>query len=143
MSQKDKLVYTNAIRDRYKKSSKQEKKIILDEFCKVCNYNRKYAIRLLNKPVNKWKKRKKRGPKSKYYNNDFIKALKTIWESTDYLCSKRLHAAIPIWLPFLESQKLNITDDIKKDLLSISASTIDRVLKKTQRQSAQAAELFY
>jgi hypothetical protein len=135
MSQKDKLVYTNAIRDRYKKSTKQEKKIILDEFCKVCNYNRKYAIRLLNKPNNKWQKSKKRGRKSKYNNKDFIQALKIIWEATDYLCSKRLHAAIPIWLPYLDSQNINITDDIKKDLLSISASTIDRVLKKSRIKS--------
>ena len=135
MSQKDKLVYANAIRDRYQGSNKQEKKIILDEFCKVCNYNRKYAIRLLNKPVNKWQKRKKRGRKSKYDNKDFIKVLKIIWEATDYLCSKRLHAAIPIWLPYLDSDRINITDEIKKDLLTISASTIDRVLKKSRIKS--------
>ena len=135
MSQKDKLVYANAIRDRYQGSNKQEKKIILDEFCKVCNYNRKYAIRLLNKPVNKWQKRKKRGRKSKYDNKDFIKVLKIIWEATDYLCSKRLHAAIQIWLPYLDSDRINITDNIKKDLLSISASTIDRVLKKSRIKS--------
>ena len=135
MSQENKQAYTNAIKDRYKNSSKQEKKIILDEFCKVCNYNRKYAIRLLNKPDNKWKKRKKRGRKSKYNNGYFIQALKIIWEATDYLCSKRLHAAIPLWLPFLDSQKIIITDDLKKDLLSISASTIDRVLKKSRIKS--------
>ena len=135
MSQKDKLVYANAIRDRYQGSNKQEKKIILDEFCKVCNYNRKYAIRLLNKPVNKWQKRKKRGRKSKYDNKDFIKVLKIIWEATDYLCSKRLHAAIPIWLPYLDSDRINITDNIKKDLLSISAPSIDRVLKKSRIKS--------
>jgi hypothetical protein len=135
MSQKDKLVYANAIRDRYQGSNKQEKKIILDEFCKVCNYNRKYAIRLLNKPVNKWQKRKKRGRKSKYDNKDFIKVLKIIWEATDYLCSKRLHAAIPIWLPYLDSDRINITDEIKKDLLTISPSTIDRVLKKSRIKS--------
>ena len=47
MSHKDKLVYINAIKDRYINSNKEEKKIILDEFCKVCNYNRKYEIRIL------------------------------------------------------------------------------------------------
>lgn len=135
MSQKDKLVYANAIRDRYRGSNKQEKKMILDEFCKVCNYNRKYAIRLLNKPVNKWEKRKKRGCKSKYHDKDLIQALKVIWESTDYLCSKRLHAAIPIWLPYLDSQNINVTAEIRNNLLSISASTIDRVLKKSRIKS--------
>ena len=58
MSLKDKLVYINAIKDRYINSNKEEKKIILDEFCKVCNYNRKYAIRILNKPTNKWQYKK-------------------------------------------------------------------------------------
>ena len=105
MSQKDKLVYINAVKDRYKTSTKHEKKIILDELCKICNYNRKYAIRLLNKP-DKWIKRKKRGSKSKYDDKYFLKALKYIWKATDYICSKRLKAAIPLWLPFLETQKI-------------------------------------
>jgi hypothetical protein len=135
MSHKDKLVYINAIKDRYINSNKQEKKLILDEFCKVCNYNRKYAIRILNKSTNKWQHKKKRGPKSKYNNKDFIKALKTIWEATDYICSKRLHSAIPLWLPFLESQQIRITDEISEKLLSISPPTIDRILKSSRIKS--------
>lgn len=135
MSHKDKLVYIYAIKDRYIKSNKQEKKLILDEFCKVCNYNRKYAIRILNKPANKWQYKKKRGPKSKYNDKDFLKALKTIWEATDYICSKRLHSAIPLWMPFLESQQISITNEISKKLLSISPSTIDRILKNSRLKS--------
>jgi hypothetical protein len=135
MSHKDKLVYINAIKDRYINSNKQEKKLILDEFCKVCNYNRKYAIRVLNKPTNKWQYKKKRGPKFKYNDKDFIKALKTIWEAADYICSKRLHSAIPLWLPFLESQQIRITDEISEKLLSISPPTIDRILKSSRIKS--------
>ena len=48
MSPKSKKEYAREIRNRYKKSNKQEKRLILDEFCKICNYNRKYAIRILN-----------------------------------------------------------------------------------------------
>ncbi|HEB73470.1 MAG TPA: integrase, partial [Nitrospirae bacterium] len=40
--------YLKAIRGRYGKAGRKEKKLILDEFCKVCGYNRKYALRLLN-----------------------------------------------------------------------------------------------
>jgi len=40
--------YLNGIRERYHSATKAQKKIILDEFCAVCGYNRKYAIRLLN-----------------------------------------------------------------------------------------------
>jgi hypothetical protein len=39
--------YAAAIRDRYKKGNRTEKKQILDEFVKVTGYHRKAAIRLL------------------------------------------------------------------------------------------------
>jgi len=40
--------YFLQIRKSYRRVSK---KVILNEFCKVCGYNRKYAITLLNKPL--------------------------------------------------------------------------------------------
>jgi hypothetical protein len=49
MSQKAKSEYLREIKPRYKGASKLEKENILDEFCLTCGYNRKYAIRLLNK----------------------------------------------------------------------------------------------
>ena len=39
--------YISAIRARYKKATKTQKSAILDEFCEVCGYSRKYAIRAL------------------------------------------------------------------------------------------------
>jgi len=50
MSKRAKQEYLQQIRERYKVATKQEKKKILDEFCTVCGYNRKYAIKILNKP---------------------------------------------------------------------------------------------
>jgi hypothetical protein len=43
--------YLKAIYSRYKKVSKPLRARILDEFCQVCGYNRKYAIGLLNGPA--------------------------------------------------------------------------------------------
>ncbi len=40
--------YLAAIRQRYLQASKEEKGLILREFCEVCEYHRKHAIRLLN-----------------------------------------------------------------------------------------------
>ena len=40
--------YLKAIRERYKNATKKQKRKILDEFCAVYEYNRKYAIRLIN-----------------------------------------------------------------------------------------------
>jgi hypothetical protein len=47
MSGKSRWDYLKAIYFRYKKVSKPLRSRILDEFCQVCGYNRKYAIRLL------------------------------------------------------------------------------------------------
>jgi hypothetical protein len=51
MSQKSKWDYLKAIYFRYQKASKPLRARILDEFCQVCGYNRKYAIRLLSGPA--------------------------------------------------------------------------------------------
>jgi hypothetical protein len=40
--------YLRAVYDRHRRSSTARKRVILDEFCRVCGYHRKYAIRLLN-----------------------------------------------------------------------------------------------
>jgi hypothetical protein len=45
------------------------------------------------------------------------------------MCSKKLKAAIPLWLPFYETVYKALTSDTQDKLLSISAATIDRVLK--------------
>jgi hypothetical protein len=51
MSLEQRGAYLEEIKKRYKKSNRQGKARILDEFYSVCNYNRKYAIRLLKKRV--------------------------------------------------------------------------------------------
>ena len=51
MSQKSKWEYLKAVYSRYHKVSKALRRLILNEFCQVCGYNRKYAIRLLNGPA--------------------------------------------------------------------------------------------
>ena len=129
MSKNEKQSYLSAIKERYLKSSKQEKSIILKEFCAVCGYNKKYAIRLLNAKNNKTKKQNKSGAKPKYNSELFISSLKTIWKNTDYLCSKRLKEVIPLWLPHYESFFEILPYNIKEQLLNISPASIDRVLK--------------
>ena len=47
MSQKAKAEYLREIKTRDNKASRQEKQYVPDEFCLVCRYNRKYAIRFL------------------------------------------------------------------------------------------------
>ena len=48
------------------------------------------------------------------------------------MCSKRLKAAIPLWLPFYGSIYGTLDQNIQNLLLSISSATIDRLLKKAR-----------
>ena len=129
MSNQSKNEYLAMIKLRYQKATKIEKKNILDEFCRICGYNRKYAIRSLNsKPASLSNPvKRKRGPKHKYDDPAIAKALKTIWTKTNLPCSKRLKAIIPIWLPYYPHP---ISKQVQALLHSISASTIDRIMKK-------------
>src|SRR3990172_6265444 len=131
MSNKAKVEYLTEIKKRYCSSSKAEKQTILDEFCKVCGYNRKYAIRLINRNSQLKVKTKKPGRPKKYNHPAVMAFLRQLWISSNLACSKRLKVMIALWLPFYEKP---LTEQIKNLLLRISPSTIDRVLHKIKRK---------
>jgi hypothetical protein len=132
MSRKSKWDYLKAIYFRYQKVSKPLRARILDEFCQVCSYNRKYAIRLLNGPA---PQKPKTSPKSRRptYGVKMISALAAIWEAAGYPCSARIKALLPLWLPWAV-KRLALSAQTQKQLLSISPATIDRRLKPKKRQ---------
>jgi hypothetical protein len=52
LTMKEKKAVTRQVRSRYRKAGRKEKSAILDEFIKITGYkNRKYALRILNKPA--------------------------------------------------------------------------------------------
>lgn len=128
MNNGSKQEYLSAIRSRYLAATKSEKKAILDEFCAVCNYHRKYAIRVLRRPLPTATAPKKlrRGRKTKYHQPELIAFLKALWIAANLACGKRLKAMIPDWLPHYPE---TLAETIKSLLAAISASTIDRLLK--------------
>jgi hypothetical protein len=125
--------YLAAIRQRYLQASRAEKGLILQEFCAVCSYHRKHAIRLLNQ--------RKRGPtkrpgrKPVYRTEELLRVLRRIWLATDQVCSKKLVAAIPLWLPFYERNHGKLSARTTHQLLSVSAATLDRLLAPTRAQT--------
>jgi hypothetical protein len=133
MGGKSRWDYLKAIYSRYKKVSKPLRARILDEFCQVCGYNRKYAIRLLNGPA----PQKPEGTSAKgrrpTYGAKVILSLTAIWEAAGYPCSARLKALLPLWLPWA-IKRLAISQSVQEQLLSISPATIDRRLKAKKRQ---------
>jgi hypothetical protein len=120
--------YLAAIRNRYRKASRKEKSIILGEFCATCSYNRKYAIRLLRKN-DRDPSHRKPGPAFRYDRELLLVPLKRIWFATDQMCSKKLKAALPLWLPFYEEEFAPLLPDTRQKLLDMSPATIDRLLK--------------
>lgn len=132
MSQKSKWDYLKAIYFRYQKASKPLRARILDEFCQVCGYNRKYAIRLLSGPA---PQKTQTHPKTRRptYGAKMISALAAIWEAAGYPCSQRLKALLPVWLPWA-IKRLALSTETQNQLLSISPATIDRRLKPKKSQ---------
>lgn len=133
MGKQEKRGYLLAICKRYHHALRREKSKILDEFCTVCGYNRKYAIRLLKSTYRRLRRgekpNSKPGPRSIYDSEELLEALKAIWFACDQICSKHLKSAIPAWLPFYEVHHKALTEDVRQKLLSISPATIDRLLK--------------
>lgn len=124
--------YVAAIRGRYRKASKEEKGKILDEFTQVTGLHRKAAIRLLNRVVES--SGKKRRGRLRIYDSGVIESLKTVWEASDRLCSKRLKPFMPEILGVLRHHgELRLNTDIQTQLCKISPATIDRLLRPWRR----------
>jgi hypothetical protein len=99
---------------------------MLDEFTQVTGLHRKAAIRLLNRPEKKVLQH--RGRKREY--SDLTVPLKTIWEASDRLCSKRLHPFLPEMIKVMKHHgQLDISADTQARLCEMSASSIDRLLR--------------
>jgi hypothetical protein len=128
MGKHERRAYLEAIRGRYRKASRAGKTRILDEFCAVCGYHRKYAIRLLGrkKPAST---PRRAGRKPRYGHPQLMDALRRIWLASDQLCGKRLKVALPLWLPHYEAEHGTLPEAVRAGLLAASASTLDRLLK--------------
>lgn len=144
LTMKDKKALTQELAKRYRRSDRKQKTAILDEFIKTTGYRRKYAIHLLAN----WGKRKTRvidrelvsvvvgRPKKQKrvgtvtYGESVRAAVTELWKFFDYMCGKRLVVLIRMNIELLMHQpELCIDGEVKKKLMSISAATIDRILK--------------
>ncbi len=131
MARRSKREYLRSIYERYQRAPRTEKGMILEEFCKVCGYNRKYAIWLLNRPVPEVAVRKRTLSRSPTYSQAMVRILAKVWQSSGYLCSQRLKAALVHWLPWIK-QHFELTQPLEAQLLAISARQMDRRLRATK-----------
>lgn len=119
----------SAIKQRYLKATREEKTEILNEFCKSTDYNRLYAIRILQ-AGHQYKSWTRNRPST--YDSKFMLLVIRLWELLDYPCGTRLK---PQLLPLVESlvrsgELPEVSESWKRQLRKISAKTLDRRLKR-------------
>ena len=116
----------HAIGERYRTVSAEEKGRILDEFVALTGYHRKHAIRVLNGCTGIPAAGHKR---LRLYDEAVRQALIVLWEASDRICGKRLKPLLLVLLTALERHgHLSLDPTVREQLLTVSASTIDRML---------------
>jgi hypothetical protein len=148
LSMQEKKALTREVSRRYQKAGKKEKTTILNELVQTSGYNRKYLVHVLanwGKTVTlrmegetvrlkaSPHKRRKGGGRKPKYSGDFVIVLRKIWTFFSYRCGKILAPFMREQMRFLE-QPFHITEKDKELLLSISPSTIDRLLKQDKKK---------
>ena len=146
LAMRHKKAVTAEVKKRYIKATKKGKTTILDEFVALAGYNRTYAARILSLAEGKvigysrsggkrikyviGKDKKTKRKANKIYGYDVFLALKKIWTIFDFICSRRLAPFMAEAIKKLTKHKeIELSPEVAKKLLAISASTIDRLLK--------------
>ena len=107
-----------AVSERYRTVSAEEKGRILDEFVVLTGYHRKHAIRVLNgftgRPT------VTRRGRLRLYDEAVHQALLVFWEASDRVCGKRLKPLLPVLLPALERHgHLSLDPTVREQLLAV------------------------
>jgi hypothetical protein len=119
-----------ALRARYGGCEREQKGHILDEFVAISGYHRKHAMRLLR---SRTETEAKASNRRRIYNEAVRAALVVLWEASDRVCGKRLRPLVPLLLEAMERHgHLDLAPEVRAGLISMSAATMDRVLKETK-----------
>lgn len=125
---------TEATRQRYLVATKEEKSKILNEFIALAKCHRKHAIRLLGSRETSGAIAHQNA--KRVYDEAVKEALIIVWEAADRICGKRLKAMLPVLVKTMERNgHMDLDPEVRKRLLSISASTIDRLLAPVRQQA--------
>lgn len=131
LKMREKQALTAQIVKRYLKATKREKGLMLSEFIENTGYNRSYARRVIRlaRDYDFRRKHKIARTRPRDYDQSFLPHLVDLWRMSYFMCGKRLAPIIPEYVVSLERDKMRTySPEIRGKLLSISASTIDRLL---------------
>jgi hypothetical protein len=118
--------YAKEMRSRYRKATRTGRSRLLDEFTAVTGYHRKYAIALLAREPTP---RSRPPGRPTRFTDEVVDALRGIWRAADYPWSARLVAMLPTWMPHARVH-LNLCDEVEQLLLTMSARSMDRLLRR-------------
>lgn len=120
----------------YREADRRTKGELLDEFVLATGYHRKAATRLLLQFGQEHPCLPRGRPK--LYDAEVARALRTVWEASDCLCSSRLKPFISELVGSLRRHgELEVPEDVECCLLSLSRSTIDRLLRPFHQRSCR------
>jgi hypothetical protein len=126
MSTQSRRELFDSIRPKYQRASRKEKQTLLTGLLTATGLSRKHAIAVLNKAPSTPTIRQR----EKKYDEAVANALRTVWLAANRICSKRLIPFLPEFLKSLEAfGHIDLEDDVRFKLLSISPAPADRILK--------------
>jgi hypothetical protein len=120
---------------RYRSLSRTGKQMLLNELQALTGYHRKSLLRRLNQQPDQ-RQTSLRGQHRRRYGPEVVEALVPLWEASDRLCGKRLHALLPQLVESLEHHgHLQLEQSVRAGVLSMSSATIDRLLAPVRQSS--------
>ena len=122
---------------RYRRAGKKDKGRLLDELVALTGYNRRYAMGVLGAAP-----KAAAAPKApstrvreRRYDAPVLAALRRIWVILDCICGKRVVAVLPETIAALErAGELSLDPSTRRKLQTISASSIDRLLRDERKR---------
>lgn len=125
--------------NQYKGATKRDKGLLIDHLQTLTGFNRSYAARALRTakiaPVKGQKAKRSNAGRKRYYGGAVLRDLKYIWAILDFPAGKRLAPFLPEIMLVLENHgELEFLPEVRAKLLTISSSTIDRLLASERKR---------
>lgn len=120
------------LRSAYWDASRTARRSILDHFCAVTGYNRKYAIAVLR---GKGRRRRATRRRPRRYGTPVVRAVRMVWESSGWVCAERLKPILPSMADQLVHHgSLDMDEELRMQLCTISVSTLKRLMRELDTQ---------
>ena len=139
------IAVTKQLKDAYKRATKSEKSMVLDQFCASTGLARSSARRYLTSAYlgnDKVLRVDRRCCRPTKYSTEAKHKLLWLWRVMGQPCGKYLASVRTLWLDALESHgelvigQSGWTTDVRDELCAMSAATIDRYLKQERQRLA-------